>query len=43
LVEALGKIERTIDLLERQECVCLPSAKKPRVQCLRCELLEILR
>jgi hypothetical protein len=27
-----------IDLLERQACNCLP-----KIQCLRCELLELLR
>jgi hypothetical protein len=48
-MEALGKIERTIDVLERQVCNCMDNKGKPakgtrvKVQCLRCELLDILQ
>jgi hypothetical protein len=43
------RIALAIDLLERQTCNCMDNrgnpatGKKVKVQCLRCELLEILR
>ena len=43
-----GKAQ-AIDLLERQACHCMDTkgnpakGKKVKVQCLRCELLELLR
>jgi hypothetical protein len=49
-MEALGRIERTCDLIERAlPCNCMDSKGKPatgkrvKVQCVRHELLEILR
>jgi hypothetical protein len=33
-----------VDLLERQTCNCMGGTKaKPKVECLRCELLRIAR
>jgi hypothetical protein len=38
------RVAKAVDLLERQACNCMGgTTKKPKVQCLRCELLEILR
>ena len=46
---APAALARAIDLLERQVCNCMDAkgnpakGKKVKVQCLRCELLDLLR
>jgi hypothetical protein len=39
-----AKVAKAIDLLERQACQCLTdrAGKVVKVQCLRCELLDLL-
>jgi hypothetical protein len=39
----MPRVKAAIDLLERQACNCVRQGRKVKIQCLRCELLGLLR